>query len=64
MALRPLRDALGTWQPSSSSDEPLAAVRAVWNDVAGPEVAGNAQPIQLERGTLLLVTRSSAWRLC
>jgi hypothetical protein len=61
MALRPLRDALDTWRPASGADEPLAAIRAVWNEVAGPEVAGNAHPIELERGALLLVTRSSAW---
>ena len=34
---------------------------AVWADVVGAEVAGNAKPVQLRDGRLVVTTSSSAW---
>ena len=34
---------------------------AVWADVVGAEVAGNARPVQLRDGRLVVTTSSSAW---
>ncbi len=34
---------------------------AVWADVVGAEVAGNAKPVQLREGRLVVTTSSSAW---
>jgi hypothetical protein len=61
MSLRSLHDALDSWKPADASVDPLAAIRSVWSEVAGAQVATNSQPVELRRGVLLLVTRSSAW---
>ena len=61
--MKPLREVLSGWQPSKGrgAEDPLTAVRLAWADVAGPEVATNAQPLKIERDALVVVTRSNAW---
>ncbi len=62
--MKPLHELLEGWQPSkgrAAAEDPLTAVRLAWADVAGPEVAANAQPLKIERDALVVVTRSNAW---
>jgi hypothetical protein len=44
--------------PASELNQRLAAV---WADAVGPEVAGNAKPVQLRNGRLVVTTSSSPW---
>jgi hypothetical protein len=37
------------------------SLAAVWPEVAGPEVAANAVPVQLKAGRLVVTTSSSGW---
>lgn len=61
--MKPLNELLEGWQPSKgrAAEDPLTAVRLAWAEVAGPEVAANAQPLKIERDALVVVTRSNAW---
>ena len=60
--LKPLRGVVRTWSGEwRSPDDPLGAVEAVWEQAAGQDVAGNAQPARLLDGELLIVAASSAW---
>ncbi len=60
--LTPLSRALGQWRPqSASTDDPLRRVAEAWPHVVGADVAHQSQPLQITGGTLVVVTRSSAW---
>lgn len=61
--MKPLHEALSEWRPGAGGDggDPLAIVRAAWAEVAGPDVAANAQPLRIERDALVVVTRSNVW---
>ncbi len=60
-----LGEALGGWNPGVRATdralEPLVLVAAAWSEIVGPEVARNSHPSQIQRDTLLVTTRSSAW---
>jgi hypothetical protein len=60
--MKPLNAALSVWRPAGAPvNDPLHAIEQCWRDVVGANVAAHSRPLQIERGTLLLVTRSSAW---
>jgi hypothetical protein len=48
----------GTATPAPDPGRHLAAL---WADIVGPEIAENAQPVQLKNGRLVVATSSSAW---
>ena len=53
---------LDAWRPRpGAGSDPLAAVRAVWPELVGPDVARAAQPVAIERDVLIVLTTSSAW---
>lgn len=57
-----LKHALGTWLPETGSGgDPIVDLRMQWNDIVGADVAAHSRPAEIERGALLVVTRSSAW---
>jgi len=58
-----LSQAIGEWTPSEKSAlrDPLTLLAAGWADIVGAEVAANSAPVRLADGTLVVVTRSSAW---
>ena len=39
----------------------LTLLQAGWTDIVGVEVAANSAPVRVADGTLVIVTRSSAW---
>jgi hypothetical protein len=41
--------------------DPARMLVSAWPEIAGPEIASNARPIQLKRGRLLVSTASAAW---
>ncbi|HEV2261166.1 MAG TPA: DUF721 domain-containing protein [Candidatus Rubrimentiphilum sp.] len=60
--MQPLRSLLSAWQPGSSDlSDPLSQIRAQWTTIVGDEIAANSRPVELARGALIVVTRSSAW---
>jgi hypothetical protein len=60
--LKPLKGIVRSWSGEfRTPSDPLIAIEGVWDDVAGPEIAPNAQPVRVRAGELLLVTVSSAW---
>ena len=60
--MRPLRSVLAVWQPAAAiADDPLSHLRAQWATIVGEDIAANSRPAELIRGSLLVVTRSSAW---
>jgi len=60
--MRPLRSVLAVWQPAAAiADDPLSHLRAQWSTIVGEDIAANSRPAELIRGSLLVVTRSSAW---
>ncbi|MFN2460610.1 MAG: DciA family protein, partial [Candidatus Velthaea sp.] len=60
--LTKLGDAVGGWKPHATpGGDPLAAVRAAWADLVGVEVARAAQPVALQRDTVVVITASSSW---
>jgi hypothetical protein len=63
MSLGRLGDALGSWRPAGGAPhgDPLAAIRAAWPGIVGPDVARSAQPSALAANALVIVTASSAW---
>jgi hypothetical protein len=53
---------LDAWRPKPGpGSDPLVAVRAAWVDLVGADVARAAQPVAIERDTLIVLTGSSAW---
>jgi Dna[CI] antecedent, DciA len=58
-----LSQAIVEWTPSEKSAlrDPLTLLQAGWIDIVGVEVAGNSAPVRVADGTLVVVTRSSAW---
>jgi len=60
--MQPLRAALASWQPAKTvAGDPLSHLRAQWATIVGEDIASNSRPAELVRGSLLVVTRSSAW---
>jgi hypothetical protein len=58
-----LSDAIAGWSPGAGrlDEDPMLLLGAVWAELVGENVAGNSHPQRLLDGTLLIVTRSSAW---
>ena len=58
-----LSQAIVEWAPSEKSAlrDTLPLLAAGWADIVGAEVAANSAPVRLADGTLVVVTRSSAW---
>ena len=58
-----LSQAIVAWTPSEKSalQDPLTLLQAGWPDIVGAEVAANSAPVRVADGTLVVVTRSSAW---
>lgn len=58
-----LSAAIAQWRPSDGSGlrDPLALLQAGWSDIVGEEVAANSRPGRIADGTLVIITRSSAW---
>ncbi|MDQ6822957.1 MAG: DUF721 domain-containing protein [Candidatus Eremiobacteraeota bacterium] len=62
MTLRPLHAAVGAWTPGAEiSGDPLTVITATWPSIVGPDVAKNSRPLEISRGSLIVLTRSSAW---
>jgi hypothetical protein len=60
--MQPLRAALSSWQPATAiAGDPLSHLRAQWATIVGEDIASNSRPAELIRGSLLVITRSSAW---
>ena len=60
--MQTLRSVLAVWQPAAAiADDPLSHLRAQWATIVGEDIAANSRPAELIRGSLLVVTRSSAW---
>lgn len=59
---RPLRASLDCWTPGGGgSPDPLHVISTAWPGIVGPDVAANAQPIEISGTALVVGTRSSAW---
>ena len=64
---RPLRALIKNWQPSNAGGQPLRPDQALtqlmlaWTAAVGPQVAARSRPFRLQRGSLLVLTASSAW---
>ncbi|MEA2687757.1 MAG: hypothetical protein QOD51_364 [Candidatus Eremiobacteraeota bacterium] len=57
-----LGSVLDAWRPRpGAGSDPLVAVRAVWPELVGSDVARAAQPVAIERDVLIVLTTSSAW---
>lgn len=58
-----LSDAIEGWAPGAGRphEDPVVLLGAVWADLVGENVARNSYPQRLLDGTLLILTRSSAW---
>ncbi|MGA2760060.1 MAG: DUF721 domain-containing protein [Candidatus Cybelea sp.] len=58
-----LSQAIVAWAPSEkvALRDPLTLLQAGWTDIVGDEVAANSAPVRAADGTLVIVTRSSAW---
>jgi Dna[CI] antecedent, DciA len=57
-----LGSVLDGWRPRPGAGaDPLVAVRAVWPELVGADVARAAQPVAIERDVLIVLTASSAW---
>jgi Dna[CI] antecedent, DciA len=59
--MRKLAAALAGWTPENRPHDPLALLEAGWPEIVGAEVARNSHPSRIVEGTLLVITRSSAW---
>ena len=60
-APRPLAAALADMTRESAPAGPLASVQACWEQVAGPVVAAEAEPVSERDGTLTIACRSATW---
>ena len=58
---RPIAAALGRLSERLAPETTLAAVQAVWADVAGAAVAAEAQPVSEHAGVLTVTCRSAVW---
>lgn len=58
-----LSQAIVAWTPPENVAlrDPLTLLQAGWTDLVGAEVAANSAPVRVADGTLVIVTRSSAW---
>lgn len=57
-----LGSVLDAWRPKpGAGSDPLVAVRALWPELVGSDVARAAQPVAIEREVLIVLTSSSAW---
>jgi hypothetical protein len=58
-----LSQAIVAWTPSEkvALRDPLTLLQAGWTDIVGAQVAANSAPVRMADGTLVIVTRSSAW---
>jgi len=53
---------LDAWRPKPGpGGDPLAAARSVWPELVGADVARAAQPVAIERDTLIILTTSASW---
>jgi hypothetical protein len=53
---------LDGWRPKpGAGSDPLVAVRAVWAELVGADVARAAAPVAIEREVLIVLTASAAW---
>ncbi|HEY4439241.1 MAG TPA: DUF721 domain-containing protein [Candidatus Elarobacter sp.] len=53
---------LDGWRPQPGpGGDPLVAVRAIWSELVGSDVARAAQPVAIEREVLIVLTTSSSW---
>jgi predicted nucleic acid-binding Zn ribbon protein len=60
-APRPLRLALENAAGAALPRGLLASVQAVWAEVAGPAVAGEAEPVSEREGVVTVACRSAVW---
>ena len=60
-APRPLSVALDRVTPGLSPPSALARVQAVWSDVAGAAMRGEADPVSERCGTVTFECRSAVW---
>lgn len=61
-AVLKLGGVLDAWRPKPGpGSDPLVAVRAAWAELVGADVARAAQPVAIERDTLVVLTPSSSW---
>ncbi|MGI9021313.1 MAG: DciA family protein [Solirubrobacterales bacterium] len=58
---RRLGDALGALQAQTAPATLLAAVQGAWHGVAGPAVAGQAEPVSERGGVVTVACRSATW---
>ena len=57
-----LGSVLDGWRPAGGpAGDPLVAVRSLWPDLVGADVARAAQPVAIERDVLVVLTSSPAW---
>ena len=57
-----LGSVLTQWKPAEGvARDPLVLLDAAWPEIVGAEVARNSRPAQINAGTLVVTTRSSAW---
>ncbi len=57
-----LGSVLEGWRPvPGPGGDPLAAVRSLWPELVGADVARAAQPVAIEREALIVLTTSAAW---
>jgi predicted nucleic acid-binding Zn ribbon protein len=61
LAPRPLSAALDRFVPGLAPPSNLARVQAVWADVAGAAVRGEAEPVSERAGTVTFECRSAVW---
>jgi hypothetical protein len=53
---------LDAWRPKpGAGSDPLVAVRSAWAELVGADVARAAQPVAIERDSLIVLTTSPAW---
>lgn len=60
-----LGQALGAWAPGDGQGrephDPIVLLGAAWSEIVGDDIAKHSHPAQIERGALIVATRSSAW---
>jgi predicted nucleic acid-binding Zn ribbon protein len=61
LAPRPLRVALERATGAAAPAGLLAAVQAVWPEVAGPVIAEEAEPVSERDGVVTVACRSAVW---
>jgi Dna[CI] antecedent, DciA len=60
--LHPLREMVEAWAPKRTrSNDPMAAVMSVWEDIVGTELSQKTRPMRLDGATLHITTSSGAW---